>query len=223
MSKITRVSHESPVFPLKPGVMIEGKLCDSAVVRLLTRGDEAAIQKEPEDTRENVRLLRSIVRLGDFTDNTVIGMALNYLTTTDEVRIRVAIAQLESESLADPLSEDKEIRVRATLPTDITSAPFELNPGIHFMDKQQTICVVRLLRRGEFNSIDREPDEQTRDDLTLLHTIVQIGEIRDVRQVHIDQLVGVDIKRINKATEELAALYAPSSKSCEECGQPIPD
>ena len=91
-----------------------------------------------------------------------------------------------------------------------------MNPGIQSADEQwQRSCVIRLIRRGEWKQIQAEPDPRKREDLILLFTLVQIGDILKVEQEHIDDLLETDIERINKESEVLRALYALDSKSDE--------
>ncbi|MEW6212789.1 MAG: hypothetical protein AB1631_30970 [Acidobacteriota bacterium] len=201
----------SDPFPLKPGVVIDGKPAADCVVRLLVRSEQAAISKEPESQRDSVALARSIVRLGDCTDQNAIRLAVDALTMTDEARIRAKIAELEARALTD--REPGEVQInRAEYAYDVLSQPFALNPGIIWKGNRIEIAVVRLIRRGEYKIIERETETEARDTLTLLYGIHQLGQHYPTEEM-LDLLSLPDIQRIFDQMEKLRAQHAPESKS----------
>lgn len=212
--KIETRRIESDVFTLYPGVVIDGQPKTECVVTLLTRDQVKDIQKEPEGQREDMELMYSIVRLGDVTDPTFIGVALGSLMVTDEIRIRQAVTQLQAECLTEGAPEPPTVR-RIMPEIDLVSEPFALNPGVFINGQWQRTCSVRLLHRGEWKQIQAEPDPINQDDLSLYLSIVQLGNCTAVELAHVDQLTGGDVDRINEAIEELRAQYAPGSKSEE--------
>jgi hypothetical protein len=92
------------------------------------------------------------------------------------------------------------------------SEPFAIT-GFDLDGKPQRSCIVRLLRRGEWRRIQTEIDPVKRADLTLLYSIVQIGDILKVEQKHLDLLLEMDVQIINEEVEALRERYAPVSKS----------
>src|SRR6185436_3550020 len=134
--------------------------------------------------------------------------AVDNLLRGDELRIRSEMAKLDAKFLPTeppPLPTVKRI-LRAT---DIVSKPFALNPGLTINGQQIKTCVVRLLTKGEWKTLEAEEDRIKKDDLFFLLSVVQFGNIIEIKPEHIDQLVDVDIQRINGQIGELEAQYAP--------------
>jgi hypothetical protein len=207
---------------LNPGVMLDGKPLTACKIRLLTRGDNKFIAAAQESERDDVALARAIVQIGEIKEREIISSLLDVLTVPDELRIRDALARLEGECLKEAGGSTLDPLARILSPTDISSEPFALNPGIVIGAKKLTSCIVRLLTRGEWKKIIAETSTATRDDLALLHGIVQLGDQTNITMEHINALTDVDVGRINEEAERLRAQYAPESKStCPECGHPL--
>lgn len=212
MKKIETPPFHSEPFPLRPGVQIGDIQATECVVRLLTRGDEKVVAKEPEDNQATIALARRIVRLGTVDDPSLILLAVqDALTKTDEFRILSAYAALEARALGS--DEPEPVRLRRTAySTDVIGEPFELKPGFIWDGKPIKTAVVRLIRRGEFRLIEKETDETRRDDLTIYFSLHQLGESEPTFEM-IDLLTSPDMKRILDQEEALRARNAPADKS----------
>lgn len=212
--QIRPAAIESNPFPLRPGVVVDGKLLTDCVVRVLTRGEEKEIAQEPEEERGGLELCRSIVRLGNITDQAIISEAFDFLVGTDIFRIQQAISNLQAECFTDQ-SIDEPATIRTLRTTDIKGAAFRLNPGLVIDGRNVNSCVVRILRRGEDKLLEKEPDPTKRDDLFLYLCVVQFGDCVNITPEMIDMLTADDCNRISDAYKELRAIYSPSDKSEE--------
>ncbi len=205
--------HHSKPFQLYPGITgPKGEAITECVVRLLTRKDEREIAACLEGTRDDARLARQIARLGSIADRSELMSAVEHLALVDELRIRQKAAELEAECLATAEAPPLTVR-KIVSPTDIISGQIALAPGVFIGDQWQKFCIVKLLTRGEWKQMQAEQDEIKRVDTELYLSVVQFGTCTKVEPSHIDQLTDGDVGRIMMAIEELAAQYAPLSKS----------
>lgn len=214
------VPAQSDPIKLSPGVQINGKVVTEAVVRLLTRANHKAAQKEPnEDDREDVLLCLATVRLGDVTDQSLIGEAISFLTTPDIVKLRAAVGELEAKHLTAGIPPADE-PVSLTVPvSELSSKPFALNPGVEIEGVMETTCRVRLLTRGQWRETQEASPELERQDLALWFAIAELGGRTKIERAWVDALLDVDVRRINQEVEALRELHAPSPKSeCPNCG-----
>ena len=210
----------SDPFKLSPGIVVKGARITDCQVRLLTRGERKAIALEQDETtRDDLFFAQSIARLGTIEDRNEISEAVDSLLRGDELRIRGEMAKLDAKFLPTepPTSPTVKRILRAT---DIVSKPFALNPGLAIDKQQIKTCVVRLLTRGEWKKLEAEDDGIKKDDLFFLLSIVQFGNIIEIKPEYVDQLVDVDIQRINGEIGELGAQYAPETKSIDGGSEP---
>ena len=193
--------------------MVRGAKISDCQVRLLTRGERKAIALEQDETtRDDLFFSQSIARLGTIDDRNEISEAVDSLLRGDELRIRSEMAKLDAKYLpTEPPTQPTVKRILRA--TDIVSKPFALNPGLTINGQEIKTCVVRLLSRGEWKTLEAEEDRIKKDDLYFLLSIVQFGNVTEIKPDYIDQLVDVDIQRINGQIGELEAQYAPASKS----------
>jgi hypothetical protein len=91
----------SALFPLSPGINVDGKEIKSCVVRLLRRGELKQIDSVADPVEQSdLSLWLSIVQFGDITD--VTREHVDMLTAVDEERIQKEIAELQSSFRAEP-------------------------------------------------------------------------------------------------------------------------
>ena len=215
----TQSSHCSEPFQLNPGVASGSQVITECVVQLLTRGDRKVISAVTNDgDRADVWLAWSIARLGPHTDRETIKTLTLGMLEGDEERVQREIEKLRAR-FADKVETADLAFERILRPTDIVSEGFALSPGIVVDEKQINTCKVRLLTRGDLKALDKVNDEQERDDLAMLLSIYQLGDITEVTPAHVDMLTAPDEEKINQAIKELRAKYSPGSKSkCPACG-----
>ena len=211
----------STSFELNPGIVLKGVKIKHCQIRLLTRGERKAIALEQDETtRDDLFFAQSIARFGTIEDRNEIGDLVDKLVRADELRIRGEMAKLDAKFLTTDTPPEEPAVKKTVRASDILSEPFSLNPGIVINGQRVTTCVVRLLTRGEWRQVQALENKAERDDLYYLLSVVQFGEVTNTTPGHIDELLDVDVQRINDEIGRLEELYAPESKSGD--GEPEP-
>jgi hypothetical protein len=211
--EIAQAPGLSEPIKLSPGIHIDGRHIKEAVVRLLTRSDRKAAVRMGAEERDDFLFIRSIHSLGDVTDQSIIAEAAAMLATPDESRLRVALSLLEAQHMEAPELREEERQLRIKPPEcDIVSEVFALNPGFTFKGKEYKTAAVRLLTRGQWKAINAEPEEGTRETMSLLYSVAEVGGEKPTAEL-LARIADTDNERLVRAGEELRAHYALGSKS----------
>ena len=214
----------STTFELNPGIVLKGAKITDCQVRLISRADRKVLPLvESETEREDTFLTQSIARFGSITDKNQIRDLIDKLYMGDELRIREEIATLEAQFVRASKKPEEPAVKKIVRASDILSEPFSLNPGVLINGQRVTTCVVRLLSRGEWRQLEAEQNSIKKNDLYFLLSIVQFGDITEITSEHIDELLDVDVQRINDEIGRLEEIYAPDSKSGSGEPEPLGD
>jgi hypothetical protein len=189
-----------------------GKLVDitDAIVRLITDGEQRAVDAGAAQMRDTSFLLQSIVRLGPFkkdsTSHILTAAVLQSMPAVNTRQIREEITKLENSGCEIELAETA------------VSEPFKLQPGVLIDGQRITECKVRLLCRGDSKAIAAEPEDD-RINAQIARCIVELGEVVDREKIAraVLGLTDGDELRIQKA---LASLQLANADGLIDAGTP---